>query len=145
MAHGIPLPRARPADIPSDRSTLGAEAPVSPCQSRLAEIVAFKPLPPITCTPGNFFSGTLGPASISQSDTRIGWTIGGGAEWMLSPNWLVRAEYRYADFGTANFTDVRTCTGCTPNGFQATPLVVSNALRVVTHTATVGLAYKFGP
>jgi outer membrane immunogenic protein len=98
-----------------------------------------------TCTPGNFFSGTLGPASISQSDTRIGWTIGGGAEWMLSPNWLVRAEYRYADFGTANFTDVRTCTGCTPNGFQATPLVVSNALRVVTHTATVGLAYKFGP
>jgi hypothetical protein len=48
MADGIPLPRARPADIPSDRSTLGAEAPVSQCQSRLAEIAAFKPLPPIT-------------------------------------------------------------------------------------------------
>ena len=38
----IPLPRARPVDIP------GAEAVVSPCRSRLAEVAAFKPLPPIT-------------------------------------------------------------------------------------------------
>jgi hypothetical protein len=44
----IPLPRARPVDIPGDASTVGAEATVSPCQSRLAEIAAFKPLPPIT-------------------------------------------------------------------------------------------------
>jgi hypothetical protein len=39
----IPLPRARWLDIPGDQS-----ATVSPCQSRLAEIAAFKPLPPIT-------------------------------------------------------------------------------------------------
>ena len=39
----IPLPRARPLDILGDQS-----ATVSPCQSRLAEIAAFKPLPPIT-------------------------------------------------------------------------------------------------
>jgi Extensin-like protein C-terminus len=44
----IPLPRPRPVDIPGDVSTIGAEAIVSPCQSRLAEIAAFKPLPPIT-------------------------------------------------------------------------------------------------
>lgn len=44
----IPLPRARPIDIPQDPSALGAEAVVSACQSRLAEIAAFKPLPPIT-------------------------------------------------------------------------------------------------
>ena len=48
MAEVIPLPRARPVDIPGDPSTVGAEATVSPCQSRLAEIAAFKPLPPIT-------------------------------------------------------------------------------------------------
>jgi hypothetical protein len=48
MAEVIPLPRARPVDIPGDASTVGAEATVSPCQSRLAEIAAFKPLPPIT-------------------------------------------------------------------------------------------------
>jgi hypothetical protein len=48
MAEPIPLPRARPVDIPADPSTRGAEAAVSPCQSRLAEIAAFKPLAPIT-------------------------------------------------------------------------------------------------
>ena len=48
MAAMIPLPRARPADIPGDPSTVGAEAAVSPCRSRLAEIAAFKPLPSIT-------------------------------------------------------------------------------------------------
>jgi hypothetical protein len=48
MAETIPLPRARPVDIPGNASTIGAEATVSPCQSRLAEIAAFKPLPPIT-------------------------------------------------------------------------------------------------
>ena len=42
MAEVIPLPRPRPS------STIGTEATVSPCQSRLAEIAAFEPLPPIT-------------------------------------------------------------------------------------------------
>jgi Extensin-like protein C-terminus len=48
MAEVIPLPRARPVDIPGDSSKVGEEATVSPCQSRLAEIAAFKSLPPIT-------------------------------------------------------------------------------------------------
>ena len=48
MAEMIPLPRARPVDIPGDSSTIGAEAVVSPCRLRLAEIAAFKPLPSIT-------------------------------------------------------------------------------------------------
>ena len=39
--------RARPVDIPGEASTRGAEATVSPCRSRLAEIASFKPLPPI--------------------------------------------------------------------------------------------------
>ena len=48
-AEMIPLPRARPVDIPGDQlSTPGTEGAVSLCQSRLAEIAAFKPLPPIT-------------------------------------------------------------------------------------------------
>ena len=48
MADGIPLPRARPLDIPGDQLTLSAETAVSPCRSRLAEVATFKHLPPIT-------------------------------------------------------------------------------------------------
>jgi hypothetical protein len=48
-AEMIPMPRARPVDIPGDQSsTPRTEAVVSTCQSRLAEVAAFKPLPPIT-------------------------------------------------------------------------------------------------
>jgi extensin-like protein len=44
IAEIIPLPRARPVDIPGDVAT----TTVSPCQSHLAEMAAFKPLPSIT-------------------------------------------------------------------------------------------------
>jgi hypothetical protein len=47
-AEMIPLRRARPVDIPGDQSAARTEAVVSPCQSRLGEVAAFKPLPPIT-------------------------------------------------------------------------------------------------
>jgi len=48
-AEMIPLPRARPIDVTVDQpSTPGTEAIASPCQSRLAEVAAFAPLPPIT-------------------------------------------------------------------------------------------------
>ena len=37
--------------------------------------------------------------SESVSSVKVGWTIGGGVETMLSKNWLARGEYRYADYG----------------------------------------------
>jgi hypothetical protein len=43
------MPRARPIDIAVDQSsTTRTEAVVSPCQSRLAEVAVFEPVPPIT-------------------------------------------------------------------------------------------------
>jgi outer membrane immunogenic protein len=80
--------------------------------------------------------GAYGPAAITDSTTKRGWTIGGGIEAALWRHWLVRGEYRYADFGTISNTDRRT-------NAAADPFVVSYDLRVRTHTATLGLAYKF--
>jgi outer membrane immunogenic protein len=37
-----------------------------------------------------------------KSDTRTGWTAGGGVEWLLDKNWSVKAEYLYVDLGSMN-------------------------------------------
>jgi outer membrane immunogenic protein len=39
----------------------------------------------------------------SFSDTRVGWTAGGGVEWLFLPNWSVKAEYLYYDLGSVTF------------------------------------------
>ena len=31
------------------------------------------------------------------NNTRIGWTVGGGLEWMFTPNWSAKIEYLYTD------------------------------------------------
>ena len=78
------------------------------------------------------------PAIVTHSLTRTGWTAGGGIETALWGNWLMRAEYRYADFGTSPLTIVRTATvggTLTIDNFDA---------HMRTHAATFGVAYKFG-
>jgi outer membrane immunogenic protein len=37
------------------------------------------------------------------SDTRVGWTAGGGLEWLFAPNWSVKVEYLYYDLRTPTF------------------------------------------
>lgn len=46
-------------------------------------------------------SGTL----YGSADKNItGWTIGAGAEYAMTDQWLLRGEYRYTDFGKVTFT-----------------------------------------
>jgi outer membrane immunogenic protein len=78
------------------------------------------------------------PSVITDSTTKLGYTVGGGIETMLWRNWIVRGEYRYADYGTVSFTDVRTFA-------PANSLIVTDALKLKTQTATFGVAYKFSP
>ena len=87
--------------------------------------------------PGNpFCAGN--PHNDTLASTRIGWTVGGGVEHMIGGRWLVRADYRYADFGT--WTQQFFTAGGTGPGFddRFTARVTTH-----THTATVGLAYRF--
>ena len=41
-------------------------------------------------------------ANTSQTTTKSGWVIGGGAEWMATPNILLRAEYLYYGIDSSN-------------------------------------------
>ena len=62
----------------------------------------------------------------------------------LSRHWTLRGEYRYSDFGTKTFTDVRPCSPSpSPTCGIATSLNVSCDLSLKTHTALVGLSYLF--
>ncbi len=36
----------------------------------------------------------------TASETRRGWTFGGGFDWMFAPNWSFSVEYGYMGFGT---------------------------------------------
>jgi outer membrane immunogenic protein len=90
------------------------------------------PNPQCTVAAGNPFD--------TQTNQNIftGWTVGGGIEKMYG-NWMLRAEYRFSQFGNAN--DVLP--------FSASGIAVGTdfsryKLSVQTHIATVGLAYKFG-
>lgn len=54
-------------------------------------------------------------------------------------NWMLRAEYRFSQFGNAN--DVLPFSA---PGIAAGTDFSRYKLSVQTHIATVGLAYKFG-
>ncbi len=76
--------------------------------------------------PPNVFAGT----AASSSDTRLGWTVGGGIEQKFSPNWSGKLEYLYMDFGT------KTYFGGTAN--QADVSFHDQVLRA-------GINYEFAP
>ena len=40
----------------------------------------------------------------TSTDSRFGWTIGIGTEWMVYGGWSVFGEYNYLDFGTRSVT-----------------------------------------
>jgi len=53
---------------------------------------------------GSVFDGSTlidsASSAVTKTDTRAGWTVGGGAEWMLTPQWSIKAEYLFYDLGT---------------------------------------------
>lgn len=105
----------------------------------------------------NQFSSVLNGATLASSisETRLGWTVGGGVEYLLTPNWTIRAEYLHLDFGTANGAGIGgipagvlgnlPCTGAQavmtgPGTYTGCSL----SSRVTAEIVKVGVTYKFG-
>jgi outer membrane immunogenic protein len=72
------------------------------------------------------------------SDTRVGWTVGAGFEYMLARNWSVKGEYLYLDFGSLNGTGVLT------PAVAGLGLTFTNSMRLIANIARVGVNYHFG-
>jgi outer membrane immunogenic protein len=71
------------------------------------------------------FSANLSDENFVDADQNLtGWTIGAGAEYAFTNNWIGRVEYRYYDFSDD-----------TLEGF--------GDFGVETNTLTVGVSYKF--
>jgi outer membrane immunogenic protein len=93
---------------------------------------------------GNFaFSDTFANAaeSASFSDTKTGYTIGGGVEAGLWGNWSVKGEYLYANFGTLSATSTNLAAFTPVIAFPTNPFTHSFDLKA--NIARVALNYRF--
>jgi len=95
--------------------------------------------------PAGFAISNDGSTSIAVSDTRAGWTVGGGAEWMFAPRWSVKAEYLYYDLGTVTLNQALTMTGVVAP--PPVPTSVSANIQSAAHyrgnIARFGVNYMF--
>jgi outer membrane immunogenic protein len=90
-------------------------------------------------TPG-FFPGTATTSAASFSQTKVGWTVGGGLEAPLAGNWTAKAEYLYMDLGNVtNSFSSALGAGAAPATIQTT----TSTYEVRDHVVRVGLNYRF--
>ena len=73
-----------------------------------------------------------------QSDTRSGWTVGGGIEYALGYGWSAKGEFVYVDFGNWN-----TFTGCTGVVGCPSGTVTNRNVNLKDYIWRAGLNYKF--
>jgi outer membrane immunogenic protein len=70
-------------------------------------------------------------AFTNNTSTRTGWTVGAGADYAFTNNWIGRVEYRYSDFGTFSYSSALFTT-------------FTENHRITENQVLVGLHYKFG-
>lgn len=75
-----------------------------------------------------FGGDTIG---FSNSKTRVGYTVGAGAEYAFTDNWTLKSEYLYTDLGKMKFT----------LGDETDRMNIMT--KAPFHTIRVGLNYKF--
>ena len=84
--------------------------------------------------------GTLNNCHVGGfSDTRTGWTAGGGFEWAFAPSWSVKAEYLFADFGSVSYVTANRGLAFNPP-LQTATHTVDSTLQVVR----LGVNWRFG-
>jgi outer membrane immunogenic protein len=82
----------------------------------------------------NSFDGDDGDLFARYANTRWGWTAGAGWEYAFDPNWSLKLEYMYMDFGSKD--------NVTPNLQVDGTLFRKNDEQI--HTVKIGLNYRFG-
>jgi outer membrane immunogenic protein len=80
-------------------------------------------------------AGGLSANLISLSGNKVGWTVGGGVEWMMLDHWSAKLEYLY--IRTSNLTGTGTLPAFLGGGTITEAVTFNNSI------ARVGLNYHF--
>jgi outer membrane immunogenic protein len=80
------------------------------------------------------------PAALS--DTRTGWTVGGGFEWAFADNWSVKAEGLYFDLGSVTVASGSTSITGAP---IVTGFTIGRDFDLTGVIARAGVNYRFQP
>jgi outer membrane immunogenic protein len=87
-------------------------------------------------------------ASGNFSETRVGWTVGAGGEWMFTSDWSAKLEYLHYDLGSANYgtpvSNFAVADGVAGVGGLLYTLGQSSSTNFRGDIVRVGLNYKFG-
>jgi outer membrane immunogenic protein len=81
-------------------------------------------------------TGSGNVSSQTISDTRSGFTVGGGMEFGMTESLSARVEYDYLNFGTKTYTFGNLNT-------SIAPLVLPVSIRSSTSLITAGINYRF--
>ena len=87
----------------------------------------------------NFLAPSGAAESSSFSNTKTGYTVGGGIEVGFWEHWSFKIEYRYVNFGqiSANSSNLTTSQGAFPQN------VFTHTIDLRANIARVGLNYRF--
>ncbi|MGA8170743.1 MAG: outer membrane beta-barrel protein [Methylocystis sp.] len=85
---------------------------------------------------GSAFAGS------TYSDTLVGWTAGGGLEWMFSRNWSAKVEYLYYDLGCLTSTPALAPITA-GNGAVIGAIGQQASARFDGHIVRAGINYHF--
>lgn len=84
--------------------------------------------------------------SASRTENKLGFAVGAGAEWALSRNWSLKAEYLFVGFGKVTASGFASVSG-PPLVLGGPPFAYSQAISTIAdlsaHVARVGINYRF--
>jgi outer membrane immunogenic protein len=90
-----------------------------------------------------FIPGFASFGSSAFSDTRVGWTAGGGLEWMFWPNWSAKVEYLYYDLGSVSTTALSVAPPVGPGGLNFWAFAAQTQQRFNGNIVRAGVNYHF--
>lgn len=99
-----------------------------------------EPTPPSINTPFSYSVVAFGGSR--RQNTQVGYSVGGGVEWMITPNISLKGEYLYYDLGKTTFTSAIVATN-TATGASGVAAITRASTHFDGRIARAGVNYHF--